>query len=41
REVISRMLKDFQNQGILSLSRGNIRLTDRLALEEIIQQYLS
>lgn len=41
REVISRMLKDFQNQGILSLSRGNIRLTDRLALEEIIRQYLS
>lgn len=41
REVISRTLKDFQNRGILSLSRGKISLLDRLALENIINQYLS
>lgn len=41
REVISRTLKDFQNRGILSLSRGKISLVDRLALEKIINQYLS
>lgn len=41
REVISRTLKDFQNKGILSLNRGKIRLLDRLALENIINQYLS
>lgn len=41
REVISRTLKDFQNRGILSLKRGKICLTDRLALENIINQYLS
>ena len=41
REVISRSLKDFQDRGILSLTRGKISLMDRLALEEIIKQYLS
>ncbi len=41
REVISRKLKDFQNRGILSLNRGKISLMDRLALENIINQYLS
>lgn len=40
REVISRSLKDFQNKGILSLSRGIIHITNRSALEEIMSQYL-
>ena len=40
REVISRTLKDFQNRGILTLNRGKISLIDRLALENIINQYL-
>lgn len=34
REVVTRMLKYFQNEGIVSLNRGVIRLTDR---EKLIQ----
>lgn len=40
REVISRVLKDFQNKGILSLTRGKIHIVNRSALEEIMHQHL-
>lgn len=33
REVISRLLKDFEREGLVSLSRGRIRLCDRAALQ--------
>jgi CRP/FNR family transcriptional regulator len=35
REVISRILKYFENDGVLKLSRGNIQLTDLKKLREI------
>lgn len=35
REVISRNLKSFEDQGILSLDRGQILIRDRAALEKI------
>lgn len=35
REVVSRMLKDFQSRGLLSLSRGRIDLFDPGSLEAI------
>ena len=35
REVITRMLKYFQNEGLVSLNRGIIRLTDRKKLEQL------
>ncbi|WP_130862570.1 Crp/Fnr family transcriptional regulator [Bacilliculturomica massiliensis] len=34
REVITRMLKYFQKEGMVELSRGSVRLTDRERLEE-------
>ena len=33
REVVTRMLRYFQNEGMVSLSRGGIKLTNRSALE--------
>lgn len=36
REVVSRMLKTFQSQGILEQSRGSIRITDKNKLKQHI-----
>jgi len=38
REVITRMLKYFQNEGMVKLSRGTIELTDKPGLEELSDQ---
>lgn len=38
REVVTRMLKYFQNLGIVDLSRGSIRILDQKKLEKIIEQ---
>ena len=38
REVITRILKYFQNEGMVRLSRGTIELTDTSKLEELIDQ---
>jgi CRP/FNR family transcriptional regulator len=35
REVVSRILKDFEGQGILELERGQIRISDEQALQRI------
>ena len=35
REVVTRMLKYFQNEGMVTLSRGEITLTDRKMLEKL------
>lgn len=35
REVVTRMLRYFQNEGLLKLSRGTIQLTDKKGLEKI------
>jgi len=35
REVVSRILKDFEGQGILELERGQIRVLDEQALQRI------
>ncbi len=35
REVVTRMLKYFQNEGVVKLKRGSIELTDTAALETI------
>ncbi len=35
REVITRMLKYFQNEGMVKLSRGTVELADRAKLEEL------
>jgi len=37
REVVSRMLKSFETQGIVSLGRGTIKVIDREALKRIAQ----
>ena len=37
REVVSRMLKVFQNEGILELSRGSIRIINKDKLKKIIE----
>jgi CRP/FNR family transcriptional regulator len=36
REVVSRMLKYFTNEGIVELSRGEITVTDRKKLMKLI-----
>ena len=36
REVVSRMLKNFQTQGIVDLARGSIRIKDREALKKLV-----
>ena len=35
REVVSRMLKQFEKEGLICLGRGQIRILDRAALEDI------
>lgn len=35
REVVTRMLKYFQNEGIVTLKRGSINITDRTKLEQL------
>lgn len=36
REVVTRMLKYFQNEGIVALNRGTIEITDKDKLEQIV-----
>ena len=36
REVVTRMLKYFVNEGLISLSRGTIKIKDKKGLEKII-----
>lgn len=38
REVVTRMLKYFVNEGFISLSRGTIEITDKNGLKKIIEQ---
>lgn len=38
REVVTRMLKYFVNEGLISLSRGTIKIIDRGGLEKITDQ---
>lgn len=38
REVVTRMLKYFQGEGMVSLNRGTVRLTDRKKLEELAKK---
>lgn len=38
REVVTRMLRYFQSEGMVSLTRGGIRLTDRAALEMLAEK---
>ena len=35
REVVSRMLKYFENEGIIELSRGAVKITDKLKLKKL------
>ncbi len=37
REVVTRMLKHFQNEGMVKLSRGTIEIIDETGLEKIIK----
>ncbi|MBP7223478.1 MAG: winged helix-turn-helix domain-containing protein, partial [Sedimentibacter sp.] len=36
REVVSRMLKSFESQGILKLSRGTVEIIDKDKLRKLI-----
>lgn len=36
REVVSRMLKHFENEGLVELSRGSIKVTDKKKLKSLI-----
>jgi len=38
REVITRMLKYFQNEGVVRLSRGTVEITDLKKLEELSEE---
>ena len=38
REVVSRILKDFSQRGLIETSRGSIRLTDPAAIEHLARQ---
>ena len=38
REVISRLLKEMEREGVLALSRGRIRLVDRTALGALVRE---
>lgn len=38
REVVTRMLRYFQNEGYVKLTRGTVELTDRDGMEELINQ---
>ena len=35
REVVTRMLRYFQNEGMVRLTRGTIEIEDRAALEQL------
>ena len=35
REVVTRMLHYFQNEGMVKLTRGTVEVTDEAALEEL------
>ena len=35
REVVTRMLRYFQNEGMVKLTRGTVEVTDKAALEEL------
>jgi CRP/FNR family transcriptional regulator len=37
REVVSRMLKSFETEGIVETARGSIRVIDRSALKKLVQ----
>ena len=38
REVVSRMLKYFENEDIVELGRGRVRLKDKKRLKELARQ---
>ncbi len=38
REVISRILEDFQSRGLVSLSRGSLQITDRAGLSNALTE---
>ena len=38
REVVTRMLRYFQNEGVVRLSRGTVEITDRIRLEALAGQ---
>lgn len=38
REVITRMLKYFQNEGMVSISRGSVKITDRAKLAALCEE---
>ena len=38
REVVTRMLRYFQNEGYVKLTRGAVEITDRSGMEELIDQ---
>ena len=38
REAVSRMLKYFESEGLLELSRGTIRISDLEGLKEVAQK---
>ena len=38
REVITRMLKYFQNEGMVKLSRGTVELADKIKLEKLSEE---
>lgn len=37
REVVTRMLRYFQNEGMVRLSRGTVEITDRKKLEQLVR----
>lgn len=38
REVVTRMLRYFQNEGFVKLTRGTVEITDRKGMEDLINQ---
>ena len=38
REVVTRMLKYFQNEGLVKLSRGTIEICDKEGLKRIVEK---
>jgi CRP/FNR family transcriptional regulator len=39
REVVSRILSEFQRRGWIASVRGNIAITDRAALEKVVREH--
>jgi len=35
REVVTRMLRYFQNEGMVKLTRGTVEITDKIRLEQL------